>query len=207
MDIQLPEKRNFLNLIKSNSKSLIIFGIILFLALSVYLWMDYSNKNKKIEISEEFIKAKILLTNNKNAEAAIYFKNIIDKKDKTYSPLSLFIIIDKNLESNREIISKNFDKILSISGMEKEDLNLLRLKKAIFISENSKEEEILELLNPIINSNSVWKLQSAKFLGDYYFSIKQLKKAKEFYLILLDGNNDGFDVSEIKRKINLIDNE
>ena len=37
--------------------------------------------------------------------------------------------------------------------MEKEDLNLLRLKKAIFISENSKEEEILELLNPIINSN------------------------------------------------------
>ena len=66
----------------------------------------YSNKNKKIEISEEFIKAKILLTNNKNAEAAIYFKNIIDKKDKTYSPLSLFIIIDKNLESNREIISK-----------------------------------------------------------------------------------------------------
>tara|TARA_B100000214_G_scaffold350988_1_gene305066 strand:+ start:39 stop:662 length:624 start_codon:yes stop_codon:yes gene_type:complete len=207
MDTQLPEKRNFLNLIKSNSKSLIIFGIILFLALSVYLWMDYSNKNKKIEISEEFIKAKILLTNNKNAEAAIYFKNIIDKKDKTYSPLSLFIIIDKNLESNREIISKNFDKILSISGMEKEDLNLLRLKKAIFISENSKEEEILELLNPIINSNSVWKLQSAKFLGDYYFSIKQLKKAKEFYLILLDGNNDGFDVSEIKRKINLIDNE
>jgi predicted negative regulator of RcsB-dependent stress response len=207
MDTQLPEKRNFLNLIKSNSKSLIIFGIILFLALSVYLWMDYSNKNKKIEISEEFIKAKILLTNNKNAEAAIYFKNIIDKKDKTYSPLSLFIIIDKNLESNREIISKNFDKILSISGMEKEDLNLLRLKKAIFISENSKEEEILELLNPIINSNSVWKLQSAKFLGDYYFSIKQLKKAKEFYLILLDGNNDGFDVNEIKRKINLIDNE
>ena len=207
MDTQLPEKRNFLNLIKSNSKSLIIFGIILFLALSVYLWMDYSNKNKKIEISEEFIKAKILLTNNKNAEAAIYFKNIIDKKDKTYSPLSLFIIIDKNLESNREIIAKNFDKILSISGMEKEDLNLLRLKKAIFISENSKEEEILELLNPIINSNSVWKLQSAKFLGDYYFSIKQLKKAKEFYLILLDGNNDGFDVSEIKRKINLIDNE
>ena len=207
MDAQLPEKRNFLNLIKSNSKYLTIFGIMLFLALSVYLWMDNSYKNKKIQTSEEFIKAKILLTNNKNTEAAIYFKNIIDKKDKTYSPLSLFIIIDKNLESNREIISKNFDKILSISGMEKEDLNLLRLKKAIFISENSKEEEILELLNPIINSNSVWKLQSAKFLGDYYFSIKQLKKAKEFYLILLDGNNDGFDVSEIKRKINLIDNE
>ena len=207
MDTQLPEKRNFLNLIKSNSKYLTIFGIMLFLALSVYLWMDNSYKNKKIQTSEEFIKAKILLTNNKNAEAAIYFKNIIDKKDKTYSPLSLFIIIDKNLESNREIISKNFDKILSISGMEKEDLNLLRLKKAIFISENSKEEEILELLNPIINSNSVWKLQSAKFLGDYYFSIKQLQKAKEFYLILLDGNNDGFDVNEIKRKINLIDNE
>ena len=46
-----------------------------------------------------------------------------DVVPKTVRNFALFIIIDKNLESNREIIAKNFDKILSISGMDKEDLN------------------------------------------------------------------------------------
>ena len=35
---------------------------------------------------------------------------------------------------------------------------------------------MLNLLNPIINSKSVWKTQSIKFLGDYYFSTKEFKK-------------------------------
>ena len=121
--------------------------------------------------------------------------------------LSLFLIIEKNLETDKATITNYFDKILDIGSTEKEDLNLLRLKKAIFISENSKEEDMLELLNPIINSNSVWKIQSIKFLGDYYFSLKQFNKAKQYYLILISDNNIRLDKNEIKRKLNIIGNE
>ena len=129
----------------------------------------------------------------------------------TFSP-NRWLLSDEPEDTQKSIalglhIPGRFDKILDIGSIEKEDLNLLRLKKAIFISENSKEENMLELLNPIINSDSVWKIQSIKFLGDYYFSLKQFNKAKQYYLILISDNDIGLDKNEIKRKLNIIGDE
>ena len=78
---------------------------------------------------------------------------------------------------------------------------MLIFKKAIFISSYGKEEELLDLLNPIINSDSVWKTQSIKFLGDYYFSIKEYNKADQYYSDLLTLENSNIDSKEIKRRI------
>ena len=207
MSSEISEKVKFIDLLKKNFKLLLSLLILLFLIISILLWFDYSNKSKREKISENFIQAKILLENQQNIKAHNILKNIIEKKDNIYSPLSLFLIIEKNLETDKATITNYFDKILDIGSIEKEDLNLLRLKKAIFISENSKEEDMLELLNPIINSDSVWKIQSIKFLGDYYFSLKQFNKAKQYYLILISDNDIGLDKNEIKRKLNIIGDE
>ena len=207
MSSEISEKVKFIDLLKKNFKLLLSLLILLFVIISILLWFDYSNKNKREKISEDFIQAKILLEKQQNTKAYNVLKNIVEKKDNIYSPLSLFLIIEKNLETDKATITNYFDKILDIGSIEKEDLNLLRLKKAIFISENSKEEDMLELLNPIINSDSVWKIQSIKFLGDYYFSLKQLNKAKQYYLILISNNDIGLDKNEIKRKLNIIGDE
>ena len=207
MSSEISEKLKLIDLLKKNFKLLLSLLILLFVIISILLWFDHSNKSKREKISEDFIQAKILLENQRNIKAHNILKNIIEKKDNIYSPLSLFLIIEKNLEADKTTITNYFDEILDIGGIEKEDLNLLRLKKAIFISENSKEEDMLELLNPIINSNSVWKIQSIKFLGDYYFSLKQFNKAKQYYLILISGNDIGLDKNEIKRKLNIIGDE
>ena len=207
MSSEISEKVKLIDLLKKNFKLLLSLLILLFVIISILLWFDYSNKSKREKISEDFIQAKILLENQQNIKAHNVLKNIIEKKDNIYSPLSLFLIIEKNLETDKATITNYFDKILDIGSIEKEDLNLLRLKKAIFISENSKEEDMLELLNPIINSDSVWKIQSIKFLGDYYFSLKQFNKAKQYYLILISDNDIGLDKNEIKRKLNIIGDE
>ena len=207
MSSEISEKVKFIDLLKKNFKLLLSLLILLFVIISILLWFDHSNKSKREKISENFIQAKILLENQQNIKAHNVLKNIIEKKDNIYSPLSLFLIIEKNLEADKTTITNYFDNILDIGGIEKEDLNLLRLKKAIFISENSKEKDMLELLNPIINSDSVWKIQSIKFLGDYYFSLKQFNKAKQYYLILISENNIGLDKNEIKRKLNIIGDE
>ena len=146
-----------------------------------------------------------MLTEN-NLKSTEILKDIIMQQDKVYSPLSLFLILDQNLEENKEIILGYFDKVLSIGSLKNEDLNLLRLKKAIFISNTSKEQDMLDLLNPIINSNSVWKSQSLKFLADYYFSLKQFKKAEQYYSLLLDSGDDSINQNEIKSKMKLIKN-
>ena len=207
MSSEISEKVKLIDLLKKNFKLLLSLLILLFVIISILLWFDHSNKSKREKISEDFIQAKILLENQQNIKAHNVLKNIIEKKDNIYSPLSLFLIIEKNLETDKATITNYFDKILDIGSIEKEDLNLLRLKKAIFISENSKEEDMLELLNPIINSDSVWKIQSIKFLGDYYFSLKQFNKAKQYYLILISNNDTGLDKNEIKRKLNIIGDE
>ena len=73
--------------------------------------------------------------------------------------------------------------------------------------EFEKEQEILKLLNPVINSNSVWKTQALKFLGDFYYSTNQFKKAKQYYSILIQDDNQDISKEEINRKINSIKNE
>ena len=207
MDTEIPEKKNFLSIFKSNSKTIISIVSILILFFVIYIWLDNNKKKRNIKVSEDFINAKILLEQGKDNEAKNQLEKIINKRNSVYSPLSLFLIIDKDLESNNSVIINNFDVILSITTLDDEDTNLIKLKKAIFISEGSNEQEILKLLNPVINSNSVWKLQSAKFLGDFYFSLKQFKKAKEYYSIIINENTEDLDINEIKRRVNTIDNE
>jgi len=200
------ENRGFKYFLKSNLKVISIFVfIIIFLGVG-FLYSDYSDEKRRIKSSENYIEAKILITQEKTKRASEILKKNIENRDKTYSPLSLFLIIDQDLEKDKKIIKDYFDTILSIRGIDKEDLNLIRLKKAIFISNMSEENDMLELLNPIINSDSVWKTQSIKFLGDYYFSYKQFKKAEQYYLILLESEDENIDKNEIKMKINLIKN-
>ena len=208
MNLNSPEqqKKGFREFITSNKKLLISLCAVFIFAGATFLWIDYSNKNKRIKISENFVEAKILLTEDNRPKSLEILKDIIRQQDKVYSPLSLFLILDEDLEENKEIILEYFDLVLSISSLKNEDLNLLRLKKAIFISNTSKEQDMLDLLNPIINSNSVWRLQSLKFLADYYFSLKQFKKAEQYYLSLLDSDDDSINHNEIKRKIQLIKN-
>ena len=205
-DYSIIKKKGFKDYFNTYKKTIIILSFILVLIGGIVLWFDNTQKNKRLKVSENFIEAKILLAQEENLKSLDYLKSIILQKDKVYSPLSLFLIIDNNLEKNKEIIIQYFDELLSINALEDEDINLLRLKKAIYISNSAKEQNMLDLLNPIINSNSVWKFQSLKFLGDYYFSLKQFKKAEQYYRILLETEDNNIDKDEIERKVKIINN-
>ena len=205
-DYSIIKKKGFKDYFNTYKKTIIILSFILVLIGGIFLWFENTQKNKRLKVSENFIEAKILLAQEENLKSLDYLKSIILQKDKVYSPLSLFLIIDNNLEKNKEIIIQYFDELLSINALEDEDINLLRLKKAIYISNSSKEQNMLDLLNPIINSNSVWKFQSLKFLGDYYFSLKQFKKAEQYYRILLETDDNNIDKNEIERKVKIINN-
>ena len=196
----------FLNIFKNYKKIWISLGIFIILVFTLFLWFDYSDKINKKKISEDFIKAKVLISEKQLENSTQILTKIITKKDNIYSPLSLFILIDRKLENDENKIIDYFNVVLSIKNLNKEDLNLIILKKAIFISETGEEQEIIKLLNPIINSDSVWKMESLKFLGDYYFSYKQFNKAKQYYSVILSENPENIDLNEIKRKMNIIKN-
>ena len=201
------ENKSFKNLILSNKKKLLLLAGVIFLSLIYFWWADNTKKKDRYKNSEDFISAKIFLSKNENEKSLEILKNIISTNDEVYSPLSLFLIIDRNLDENRENVLKYFDQIISINSLEKEDLNLLKLKKAIYISDSADENDLLEVLNPILNSNSVWKYKSLKLLGDYYFNKKEYIKAKQYYSDILNLEDQSIDFSEINRKLKIIKND
>ena len=177
-------QNTLLNFLKANIKIfLYIFGILI-LIIAAIIWLSSSNKIKETKISDSFINAQILIEKGKKNEAEEILSSIVLEKNSPYSSLSLFLIIENKLIDNKEIIINYFDEVINNNSFKEEDLNLLRLKKAIYISDISMEQEILVLLNPIINSNSVWKNHALKFLGDFYYSNGQQQKAKQYYLTL-----------------------
>ena len=177
-------QNTLLNFLKANIKIfLYIFGILI-LIIAAIIWLSSSNKIKETKISDSFINAQILIEKGKKNEAEKILSNLVLEKNSPYSSLSLFLIIENKLIDNKETIINYFDEVINNNSFKEEDLNLLRLKKAIYISDISMEKEILGLLNPIINSNSVWKNHALKFLGDFYYSNGQQQKAKQYYLTL-----------------------
>ncbi|MBH90761.1 MAG: hypothetical protein CMG67_01440 [Candidatus Marinimicrobia bacterium] len=201
MNDQINEKRSIFDIIKSNLKIIISLILLILISLVIYAWIENSANKKRANLSEQYIDAKIFLSEKNESEALKILEEIIDKKDSTYSVLSLYLIIDRDLQKNGNKILDYYNKVISINSLKKDDLDLLKFKKAVFISYRSDEKEILELLNPIINSDSVWKTQTIKFLADFYFSKKEFNKANLYYSQLLESENSNLNRKEIEQKI------
>jgi predicted negative regulator of RcsB-dependent stress response len=175
------------NFIKKNFKNLIILLFFLILVLfSAFIYKDLQKKNE-IKIAENYTQATIKFKKNKSDEAKQLLENIIQKGHRFYSPLALYFIIDNNLEKDSLKIVSFFDRILLISSIDKENINLIKIKKTIFLFKLGEEEAIIKTLNQIINSDSVWRNMAINLISDYFLSKDQKAKAKE-YLQLLNKN-------------------
>jgi len=182
-------QNKIVSFIKKHSKKMIIFLIFLILILfSYFFYVDLKKKNE-LKLSEQYTQASIQFKDNKIDEAKQLLENIINKKHKFYSPLALYFIIDNNLEVEPQKIINFFDKILKINSIDKESLNLIKIKKAIYLFSFGEEEIIIKTLNPIINSNSVWRNMTIKLISDYFLSKNQKTKANE-YIQLLNKNTE-----------------
>ena len=182
------EKKDWFTLIiskvKQNKKILIYLSLTVVIGLFIILFLEKRKNDQNIEILKEFNKAKILIENEKKEESYFILKNIINKKHKFYSPSSLYLILDFELENNQEEIIRLFDKVISISKIKDEDKDLIKIKKAIFMSNYYGEQDLLKVLNPIIESKSIWRSSALKIIIDYYSIKGDQLKVNEYKKIL-----------------------
>jgi hypothetical protein len=177
--------KNIIPIIKQNSKLLISIVSVALLSLIIILYLSYKNQKDLIHISEQYYEAQILIEKKNNKQAKSILENIIAEKSKLYSPLSLYLIIDLKLEDDPLKVIKLFDEVIKIKKIGKEDKNLIRIKKALFISNNKDEEQIiLDLLNPIVNSDSIWRKMSIEFLAKYFSNKNQKVKSEDYFKLL-----------------------
>tara|TARA_B100000579_G_C22698396_1_gene788565 strand:- start:394 stop:1041 length:648 start_codon:yes stop_codon:yes gene_type:complete len=158
--------------------SIISALLILYASINFYL---YKQEKKVILNSEKYVEAKVNLSNKEKDKALIKLKEIIYSNDQTYSPLSLFLILNQNLIEDKKELSGFFDYLLSNIKLDEEIKNLLIYKRALFNENLLNESEVLESVQPLLNSNSLWNAHALLFLGDYFSSKGEYLKAKEFY--------------------------
>ena len=166
MENEITNKSNFLNnvenFIKNNIKILITFVIIIFLCFIGAIYFNSYKENQNKKISEEYIKAGIMLTQNKKDKAKDIYKDIILTKNKFYSYLALNNIIENELIRDNNEILQLFEVLEKINN-DKEQKNLIKLKKALFLIQISKENEAMQIFDYIISSDSIWKEIAMEF--------------------------------------------
>ena len=157
---------------------------------------------KKIELAEKynFLSNKFISNNQANIKKDLV--ELIYEKDTTYSPLALYFILDNDIKSTNEEINEYFDILISNLRLDKEIKNLIIYKKALFNSDFETENNLIAILNPLINSESVWKSHALYLMAEYFFEKNQNQKAKEFFnQILSDKNSNENIIKEANKRL------
>ena len=187
-----------------NNKIKIISTIVILVIILVGAYSFNSYKiNKKKEISNKFNSTTLAYSENTKEKTIQNLVEIINEQDSTYSPLSLYFIIDNKLISNQSEINSYFDILIENVSLDKEIKNLIIYKKALFNADQAQESELLNILNPIINSESVWKTHALYLMAEYFYSKDQKQKSKEFFNQIITLENPNIDIkTQAQKRLN-----
>ena len=190
------------NFLKKNTKKIITLVILILIFMLSYFFYDELKERKKEKFAQTY--NSIIYNSDKFSQNEIKVKmlEIVNAKVNTYSTLALYYLIDNKIINNNSEISELFDKIISINK-DIELKNLIIFKKALYFSDKYSENQILEILNPVIKSESVWKQHGFLLLSDFYFHKKQLNKSKEFLKKILELKNLNSKIKiDVEKRLN-----
>ena len=190
-----------LNFFINNKKKIIIgFSITLVVIIS-YLSMKEMKERNKIKLANQFNIVTINFKTANKKTTVDHLTKLINENDSTYSPLALYFLIDNNLIDNKREINILFDSLINKTNLDEEIKNLIIYKKGLYNSNFSTENELLQILNPIINSESIWKSHSLYLVAEYFYFKDQKQKAKEFFnqILLLPKANKDIKLASQKR--------
>ena len=173
-----------------NKKKTIIVVITFFLLIlfSFFFYQEYE-KGHREWLGNKYNTTIIQYETGDKSKILSSMKEIIEDKDKTYSPLAFFYLLDNDLITSKEEINKFFDILINEIDLDKENKNLTIFKKGLFNSEFANENELLNILNPVIKSESIWKPHALYLMAEYYFAKNEKQKSKEFFEQLVSLEN------------------
>ena len=184
-----------------NNKKYLI-AILSSIVLIVFAYFSYGEiqDRKMKKLAEKYNNISIKFSSSNKMDVKNELIEIINEKNSTYSLLALYFIIDNEIQSSNEEINKFFDIIINEVNLNKEIKNLIIYKKGLFNASFETENNLIKILNPIINSDSVWKSHALYLLAEYFFDKNQKQKAKEFYNQILDYKKSNENILTETRK-------
>ena len=188
--------------IQNNKKIISGLIFIIILLISFFAFGEYQD-SKKVKISDSFNSITINYSKNNKEKTANNLIKIVNEKNSTYSPLSLYFIIDNKLISEKNTINNLFDVIIDETSLDPEIKNLNIYKKALYNANDSSEGDLLNILNPLIKSESIWKSHALYLMAEFFYSKKEMQKSKEFFNQILNLENANQEIQlEAQKRLN-----
>ena len=182
-------------------KQLIVFLSLIILGLIVFFSYEEYRAGSKEKLSDKYNLLVTKFENGQKKNIDKELKEIINEKDKTYSPLAFYFLIDNQMIDSNDEINSYFDLLINELGLEDEIKNLTIYKKGLFNSDFADENKLLEILNPVIKSKSMWKPQALYLMAEYYYAKNENQKSKEFFnqILTLENVNSKIKLEAQKR--------
>ena len=196
-------KEKIKNFLFENKKKLIIFLVTIILAVVLFFGYGEFIKIQNKKISNLYYSTTITFDKNNKEKTTKNLIKIINKKNSTYSPLSLYFILDNQLINDRNQINNLFEILINKTSLDKEIKNLIIYKKGLYNADQISENELLNILNPIIKTKSVWNSHARYLLAEYFYSKNQKQKSKDFFNQIINLKNSNPDiVVEAQKRLN-----
>ena len=189
------------NFFVNNTKKLTIaISIIILIIFGYFIYEDLKKKNK-IKLANRYNLVTIKFISGDKNKFENELIDIVNEKDRIYSPLALYFLIDKNIVNENKKINELFDVVINETSLEEEIKNLVIYKKALFNSDFESENNLIQILNPIINSDSVWKSHALYLMAEYFYYKNQKQKSKDFFnqILILENSNPNIKIETQKR--------
>ena len=168
--------------------------------MDFFFYGDFKEKNK-IKLANRYNLVTINFISDNTSKVKEELIEIIYKKDRTYSPLALYFLIDNKIINENSLINELFDVIINETNLEKEIKNLVIYKKALFNSNFETENNLIKILNPVINSDSIWKSHALYLMAEFFYFKNEKQKSKEFFdqIIIIENSNPSIKIEAQKR--------
>ena len=186
--------------VKNTKKLITAFSVIILIIFGYFIYEDFQKKNKiKLANRYNLVTIKFISEDKNKVENELIA--IVNEKDRTYSPLALYFLIDNNVINENKKINELFDVVINETSLEKEIKNLVIYKKALFNSDFESENNLIQILNPVINSDSAWKSHALYLMAEYFYYKNQRQKSKEFFnkILTLENSNQNIKIESQKR--------
>ena len=160
MDQSIENKKQLkirlLNFYNSNRVKIYFLLFVMFLTLFSYFFIKYKNEKNNILVGEKYVEASLYLSSNQKEKSKKLYEEIIYSKNNFYSILSLNVILEKKLITDKKKILEFFE-IIENSISLKSQKDLIALKKALYMIKETDIKTGNDLLKELINNNSSLK--------------------------------------------------
>ena len=195
---KIEKIKNFF--INNRRRLLILVTTIILIIFGYFIFGEIKQKNK-LKLADQYNASKINFINGNEINVQSEMIRIVEANDRTYSPLALYFLIDNNIVISNKKINELFNILINDTNLEKEIKNLIIYKKALYNSDFENENNLLKILNPLINSESIWKSHALHLLAEYFYSKNEKQKSKEFFekILILENSNPQVKLEAQKR--------